>query len=172
MCLPTQLFLVSRVAQHYVFCVVLFDIGTAYTFANTCVYPLSFFWCPLCFLCCVICFVCHRSVSCARSVAYLSWFDLFAVHTKKQRYFTTVKVNVKENRRDTPECTIKRDRQHCAHKTQNDDKQSKLHAERKYSTELLNALSVTWYQLVYDLYPCFIVSSRFKLSLVQDLTRV
>jgi hypothetical protein len=54
-------------------------------------------------------------------------FDLFAVHTKKQRYFTTVKVNVKENRRDTPECTIKRDRQHCAHKTQNDDKQSKLH---------------------------------------------
>jgi hypothetical protein len=47
-----------HVAQHYVFCIVLFDIGTAYTFANTWVYPLSFFWCPcctaLCFLYCVI----------------------------------------------------------------------------------------------------------------------
>jgi hypothetical protein len=46
------------------------------------------------------------------------------------------------------------------------------YSERKYSTELLNALSVTWYQLVYDLYPCFIVSSRLNFSLGLELLSI
>jgi hypothetical protein len=33
-------------------------------------------------------------------------------------------------------------------------------------------LRVTWYQLVHDLYPCFIVSSRFKLSLGLELLSI